>query len=210
MNKTFKELREIAAKKRDDAINQARAEYSDSIERIAELETNLIGSLPRKPRKRRNERKPSLTDLIYQGIPDDDTFTIDDACGFILAADPERQFAKSSIRTIVNRMKLDGFIKQVHDGTGKNRAIYAFPHVECEEQKTLVDLAIEILVVNERPMTSMEIMVAMVEAGYELQASAPESHDGYQHALRGCLDPSGQSSNWNGQRHHRQIDSGCR
>ena len=75
MNESFKELREIAAKKRDKAIKAIKAEYNETIQKIAEVEARL-----REPRQRPNARpgRPRIADKIFEALPTDKTFTLND------------------------------------------------------------------------------------------------------------------------------------
>ena len=71
----YDELRKLAARKRDRVIKQAREQYSRTIQVIAELETEIKGAAKR---KRPGARRTSLTDLIFQNLPDDRSFSVDD------------------------------------------------------------------------------------------------------------------------------------
>lgn len=118
---TFYELKQIAKRKRDNAINQARREYDSAMEKIAELEA-VLNNQPIRKRKNSRAEKGTLADLLFQLLPDDKTVTVTDVCGLIRAADPDRAFTVPTIRTILNRMKHEGVIKQVSDAGGKRRA----------------------------------------------------------------------------------------
>jgi hypothetical protein len=69
----FQQLREAAAKKRDTAIKAAKLEYSETIQKIAELETILKGE--RRPRPESRSGIAKLADLIYSVLPDDRTLS---------------------------------------------------------------------------------------------------------------------------------------
>jgi len=177
----FQELKRIAAAKRDKAIRQARREYDETIQRIAELE----GVLRNKPqRRRRNARKETLTDLIYRLLPDDKPVSVNDVCGLIRSEDPDRTFTVPTIRTILNRMKQEGQIKQVADAGGTRRALFALPDAKYNPAKTMTAWAREVIEANGGPMQAVEIMVAMTEAGYEMQAPPAESVKHLERELR--------------------------
>lgn len=165
----FENLRKIAVAKRDKAFKHARDEYNDTIRKIAELESKLTGSRIRPKSKMDNG---TLPDIIFHAAPANRPFSIEDACGFIRAADPDRKFTKASVNTTVNRMKNEGVLKHIAAAKGKNQvALYALADADCQpQQKLLIDWAHQILESNEGPMKAVEIMVAMTENGYEMQS----------------------------------------
>lgn len=165
----FEDLRKIATAKRDNAFKQARSEYSDAIRKIAELESQLTGSRKRPKSKLDNG---SLPDIIFHSAPVDRPFSIEEACGFIRAADPDRKFTKASVNTTVNRMKNEGVLKHIATAKGKNQvALYALADANCHPQrKLLIDWAREILAANNKPMKAVEVMVEMVEKGFQMQS----------------------------------------
>ena len=161
----FRTLREVAAAKRDAAIKRAKNEYSLTVQKIAELESR-IGP---KRRPRGNAKKSTLADLIYSVLPDDRTFTIDDVCGLVKDAEPERERSKATISTNVNRMLHAGSIKRVRRSTAGKPAIFSLIDYDAPEARTMLDWARD--VDGWEDMKPVEVMVAMTEAGYQMEAS---------------------------------------
>ncbi len=167
MSNTFQQLREMAAKKRDDAIKAAKVEFNETVQKIAELETRLKGK--RRPRPgARNDGKPKLADLIYSVLPDDRPFTLTDVCGFVEAAEPDRKWSRQTIYTNLNRFLKAGAIKRIAHAGHKRAAIFALPDVPFEEAKTMLDWANEVIADSDCELTPVEIMVEMTERGYEM------------------------------------------
>lgn len=75
MNNHFQQLREVAAAKRDNLIQAAKQEFSDTVKRIGELETRL-----RTEPKRRGARSDRirLVDIVYDNLPSDRAFSFAD------------------------------------------------------------------------------------------------------------------------------------
>jgi hypothetical protein len=76
---TFTELRQIAARKRDAAIQSARDDYKKSIAEIACLEHHLIGEI--KAQRPADKKQLKLQVLTCEILPGDCGFSIDDASG---------------------------------------------------------------------------------------------------------------------------------
>ena len=166
----FRKLREAAAAKRDGAINRAKAEHAKTVQKIAELEDRIRG----KRRPRPNARpKTTLADTIYSVLPDDRTFTIDDVCGLVKSAEPERERSRASINTNVNRMLHAGTLKRVSYAKAGKPAVFAMMTCVATEARTMLDWAREID--GHRDMPAVELMVAMVEAGYEMASPPAET-----------------------------------
>ena len=159
----FRKLREVAAAKRDAAIKAAKDEHALTVQKIAELESR-IGP---KRRPRGNAKKPTLADTIYSVLPDDRTFTIDDVHGFVKDAEPERERSKATISTNVNRMLHAGSIKRVRRSTAGKPAIFSLIDYDAPEARTMLDWAKQ--VDGWQTMEPIELMVRMVENGYEME-----------------------------------------
>ena len=191
---TFAELRQIAARKRDSVITEARDDYKRSITEIARLEQHLIGEIRAERPKRHNKRK--LQDLIVAILPGDCSFTINDVCGFIEGADPDRTFNKQTVRMVLHRLHKEGTITRLSDASGSRRVIYAVPGFIAPADPSLGDWAKRILGESGKPMKAVEIMVAMTEAGYEMECSPKDAV----HHLEGALVKDGvfiaESDHW--------------
>ena len=166
----FRKLREVAAAKRDAAIKAAKREYAITVEKIAELEGRIKGH--RKPRARAKP-KTTLADLIYAQLPDDRTFSVDDVCGLVKSAEPDRERTRATIITNLNRMARAGSIKRVRIATTGKPVLYAMPDLDVPEARTMLDWAKD--VEGWETMKPVELMVAMTEAGFEMDAPPRES-----------------------------------
>ena len=160
----FKQLREIAAKKRDDAIKRAKDEYRAAIGQIAKLETDL------RPRQERGckKRKIRLIDLIHDNLPTDRAFSFADVVGILESIPDARTYAKSSINMTISRLLKAGDIKRVRYAGHQKAALFALPDVGVETQKTMLEWAKE--VDGWHNLEPVELMVRMTEAGYEMQS----------------------------------------
>ena len=165
MNESIKQLREVAAKKKDDAIRLAKSEYNETVQKIAELEARLMG--PRKPRPGARAGAPKIADKIWDAFPRDKPFTLDDVMGFVKAEHPDRKWIRQSVNVAINRFLKAGSIKRIAHPGHKRPAVFALPEVELPEAKTMLDWAKEID--GWESMRPVELMVKMTEAGYEME-----------------------------------------
>ena len=160
----FRTLREVAASKRDAAIKAAKREYAITVEKIAELEGRFQGR--RKPRAKARP-KTTLADLIYAQLPDDRTFSVDDVCGLVKSAEPDRERTRATIITNLNRMAHAGSLKRVRIAAAGKPVLYALDDCDVPEARTMLDWAKE--VEGWQDLEPVELMVKMTEAGYEME-----------------------------------------
>lgn len=166
----YKQLRDKATARRDRLIENAKTEYSRTIQIIAELEQRLAA---KPPRKKARSTYVKLADLVYSVLPADRPFSVDDVFGAIEAADPKRNTTKASVNTNLNRMLNAGSIKRVRFSKNGQPALFALPSVEVECDKTMLEWAEE--VEGWEDMKPVEIMVRMVENGFEMEVSPSEA-----------------------------------
>ena len=167
---TFKQLRDAAAAKRDAAIKSAKIEFSITIEKIAELEGRIKGR--RKPRAKAKP-KTTLADLIYAQLPDDRTFSVDDVCGLVSNAEPDRKRSRATIITNLNRMARAGAIKRVRLAKAGKPVLYSMPDCDATEARTMIDWAMQ--VEGWQTMEPVELMVRIVENGFIMESHPNES-----------------------------------
>ena len=118
----FDELRAIAKRTRDAAIENAREDYNRTIQDIAGLQQRL---LPPQPVERPpNRLTKTLIDLMVECLPNE-PFTIDDLYGRVLEADHDRQPSKATIRTNIHRLISQGVVHKVQRADGTRRAMFA-------------------------------------------------------------------------------------
>lgn len=171
MNTLFQELRVIAVKKRDDAIKVAKAEYNNTAQQIAELEARLKPE--RKPRPGARAGKPRIADHVYNAIPSDKPFTLNELMGTLKAKHPDRNWIKQSVNVAVNRFLNAGAIKRIAYAGHKRPAVFALPEVDIPEAETMLDWARKID--GWQSLEPVKLMVKMTEAGYEMDVPPSEA-----------------------------------
>ena len=181
----FDDLRKLAAESRDKKLAVIRAEYSQSIAGIAAMEQKLIGKpIAVRPKDKREEK---LVDLVAAVIPDDRIVTVGDIQGFITANDPERSPNIQTVRATLHRLVKEGTIKKVNHPQADRKVGYCLPEFEAEAVRPLADWAEQILRESCKPMKAVEIMVAMTEAGYQLECQPQKAVRNVERAMEmGC------------------------
>lgn len=172
----IKQLKQEAAAKRDTAIQVAKTEYNETVQKIAELETRLKGE--RRPRPTRTTK---IADIIWSILPSDKTFTLNDVLGALEAAEPDRRWVKQSVYVALNRFLKAGAIKRIKRSGHKQAAVFALPEVQMPEAKTMLDWAKE--VDGWADMKPVELMVRMVENGYEMESEPTRAVRSLERAL---------------------------
>lgn len=158
----FRKLREVAAAKRDAAIKAAKAEHALTIQ-IAELEDRIRGT--RRPRANAKP-KTTLADTIYAVLPDDRSFTVDDVCGLITNAEPDRERSRATVNANLNRLLHAGAIKRLRHVTAGKPALFSLIDYDTPEAKTMLDWARELE--GWEDLEPVELMVRMTENGFEM------------------------------------------
>ena len=177
----IQQLKKEAVTKRDKAIESAKKEYNDTIQKINELDSRLTG---KRVRKFSRENKPTLIQLIFDNLPDDRAFTQTDVAG-ILDAHSHRKYAKTSINMTISRMLKSGDIKRIRYAKNGKPALYALSHVDVEQEKTMLQWAKEIP--DWQNIPPVELMVKMTENGYELESAPREAVRSLERELKKCL-----------------------
>lgn len=163
--KTFAELRELAANKRDEAVRVAEAEYAAALQRIASLECNLFDD-SRKPVRRLGD---SINGLIMEVVPTDSVFTVDQIVGLIRTVHPNRRFKKRTVQLNIGQLCTNGTLKLVTPSRGPRPATYALAGLDVAiepPQRSYGDWAEFILRRANRPMRAIEILMGMRDAGF--------------------------------------------
>jgi hypothetical protein len=163
MTNEFIALRARAREKRDRAIAQARADYAETLTRIAALEQDLLGRVLSSHR--------SIAACIDSVIPQDREFTTADVMAGLEALDPGRVWLKRSVDSHLSRLRERGIVRRVRRARPPDPAIYVRMGAETPprpfEDQTLVEVMEAKL--RERPMNPTELAVAILEGGYETQ-----------------------------------------
>jgi len=157
----FNEIRTHAREKRDKAIGIARQEYADTLVRIAALEQDLLGREP--------STHKTISGCINRVLPSDRLFTTVDVMTALEALDPGKVWRKRSVDSHISRLRERGVVRRLSKAKGSELAQYVRVGVEVEplpfEDKTLREVVAEML--GRKTMTTTELAVAMLEAGYQ-------------------------------------------
>lgn len=156
----FIQLRAGAREKRDKLIDEARAAYEATLVDIARLEQDMLGKVP--------TRHKSISASIDSVIPRMDTFTTADIMASLEALDGGRVWRKRSIDSHISRLRERGLVKRIKRATIREPAVYVRSEITVKvaplDDMTLVQVIRQVLT---RPMSTTEVVVAVVEAGYQ-------------------------------------------
>jgi hypothetical protein len=159
--KEFTELRRKAREKRDKAIAQARSDYAETLTKIATLEQDLTGKEMSSHRK--------ISECIERVIPTDREFTTTDIMTALEALDPGRVWRMASIVNHLSRLRQRGLVRRVRKAHGTEQAVYARLGVKSDprpfQDMTLLQVIKATLAAG--PLRQTEIVVSMLEAGYD-------------------------------------------
>lgn len=157
----FIALRKKARDIRDHVIASAREEYERTLVEIAKLEQTIYRKLP--PR----ERKVSAS--IDHVIPADREFSTLDVMTALEALDPTRVWQKRAVANYICSLHTKGLIRRTKRHGKRSPAIYVRVGVDVPkrpfEDMTLTQVVAVVL--GDRAMTPTELVVAMLEAGFD-------------------------------------------
>jgi competence protein ComEC len=155
----FHRIRLAAREKRDRAIVAAKIDYEATLAKIAELEL-IIREKPAKSTRK-------ITAAIEQAMPKDRPFTIPDILDGLELLDPARVWRRDSVTCHMTNLRKRGLITRIKRAKTGTPAVYVLrgvkPPADPFRDMTLLDA---IRTVLKRPMTAMEIAIALKEAGY--------------------------------------------
>ncbi len=155
----FNELRKHARDKRDKAVNQARAEYADTLVKIAALEQDLLGSVP--------SGHKTIASSINSVLPDE-PFTTLDILARLEALDPGRVWHRRMIDHHIFRLRERGVVRRLQKAKGHELAVYVRKGVQVEpipfDDKTLAEVAAEVLA--DGPLSQTELAIKLLDRGY--------------------------------------------
>lgn len=175
----FIELRKQAREKRDKAMDQARDEYAATLARIAALEQDLLG--------RDLSTHKTVASCIDSVIPTDRAFTTQDIMTALEALDPRRNWRKRSLDNHISRLRERGIVRRVKKSQDRQPAIYVRVGVEVEplpfEDMTLPEVVADVLS-RRQPMRQTDLVVAMLEAGYQTTMNPKRLRDAVGVVLR--------------------------
>jgi DNA-binding transcriptional ArsR family regulator len=158
----FTKLRTLARQKRDRAIAHAHSEFEATMAQIAAIEQDLLG--------KESSRHHKISACIERSIPRDQTFTVSSILKALEAMDPARVWRRRSVEHHITRLREKGIVRRVQRSKMSQGAVYALADAKIGDdpvpfqQLTLREAVSQVLT---RPMTSVEIALALLEAGYE-------------------------------------------
>lgn len=159
--KEFTTLRTRAREKRDKAIDRIRADYSETLVQISKLEHALLGRVISSTKK--------VSACIEYVIPTDRTFNTTDVMTSLEALDPGRVWKKASVNGHISVLREKGIVRRVKKSRNNSPAVYARIGVKVDpvpfEGQTLTQVVATVL--SERKLNQTELVVAILEAGYE-------------------------------------------
>ena len=186
----FNTLRKQAREKRDKTLAIARNEYAATLVRIATLEQDLNGHDP--------PAHKSIASCVESVMPSDRSFTTVDIMAGLEALDPRRVWRKRSVDSHIARLREKGLVIRLKRSQLRLPAVYAREGVEVEPSPfgdmTLKEVVAQVL---DRPMSQTELVVAMLEAGYQTSMNPKKLRDAVGVVLReGTF--SGKGGKWAG------------
>lgn len=157
----FIELRKRAREKRDKAVAQAQAAFTESMALIDALEHSITGNGA--------ASYQTLSQCVDRVIPPDREFTVAEIMAALVVVDPDRSWCKRSINEHIARLRQRSVLRLVKRATGSTWAVYARADLALPERPfqgmTLRDAISSMLA--KRPMTPIELTVALREDGWQ-------------------------------------------
>jgi len=155
----FNSLRAKAAAKRDKIIAQVRADYVATLAAIAKLEADFLGKSASASRYRR------CTEAVGSVVPQDRPFTVQDVIVALEELEPARNWRKGAVVHAIGRLIDKGVLKRVRRAARCEGAVYARSDLPMKIETRPIRQVIQDVLT--RPMTVLEITVAIEEAGYQ-------------------------------------------
>jgi hypothetical protein len=159
-NTEFGLLRIRAARLRDSRIAYAKKEFELTLIDIAKLEQDLTGKY--------STRRKKISSSIESVIPEDREFSNVDILAGLEALEPGRNWRMRSIISHLHVLREKGLIRRVARAKNNQPAKYARAGLEVKKHRyanmSLLQVIEETL---DRPMTQTELVVVIMENGYE-------------------------------------------
>lgn len=175
----FNDIRTRAREKRDKAIAAARDEYAATLRRIADLEQDLLGREP--------STHKTAAACIDSVLPTDRVFTTVDVMAALETLDPKRDWRMRTINSHISRLRHRGIVRRVKKSQNTQPAIYVRVGVDVEplpfEDMTLPEVVTAVLS-KHQPIRQTDLVVAMLEAGYQTTMSPKRLRDAVGVVLR--------------------------
>jgi hypothetical protein len=172
----FNNLRQRARAKRDKALAEIKAEYAYQLTQIAKLEQDLLGKV--------SSRYHKISAAIESVIPRDRSFSVLDIFTALEALDPRRPWRRRSVDNHLTRLRERGIIRRIRRSTIHEPALYVraehAPPPGPMDDKSLFQAIGQ---VHKAPMSTTEILIAVVEAGY----NSTMSRNNLRNAIAGLM-----------------------
>jgi hypothetical protein len=188
------ELRQAARDRRDKAILAIRDQYEATLRRITELERDLIGREP--------AANKSISSHVESVIPSDVPFTSRDLLRSLEVRYPNRAWRKGAVDRCIARLREKGLVQRLVKAKGASKApepaVYARVGVQTASnhfpEQTLADVLHATL--QGRSLTTTELTVAILEAGYRSKMSHKRLRDHAARIMRADERFSRQGEQW--------------
>lgn len=156
----FVALRARAKARRDQIIKDANHEYESNLVEIATIERNLLGKRP--------EKNQNVSSCINQVLPKDEPFTVNDIMRRLESLDSGRYWRLRTVNAHISALRERGIVKRLSRPGGAAPACYACSGYDFDvspiANMSLCDVIRSVLT---NPMTTLEVAVAVREAGYK-------------------------------------------
>jgi hypothetical protein len=174
----FFSLRAKARERRDREIAAVKEEYQRNLAQIAELEQRLLG--------RADPKRIRLSAAIERCIPRDEPFTITSILHALEAMDPSRVWRLASVGRHVRALRERGLVRRLKRATTQEAAQYVRSDGPAKvepvpKDRTMRDYIAEVLT---RPMTTAEVVMGVVAAGFKTTMRAGNLRDYVKRELR--------------------------
>ncbi len=156
----FTKLRTLAREKRDKLLARVRAEYDSTLVQIAALERELLN--------RELTKHKTLAECVAALMPSDRPFTVRDIMIGLEAMDDGRIWRRKSVDYHFSKLRELGVIRRIKRASVHEPAQYVKGDLQAKAVP-LDDMTLEQTMHKAltRPMTSTELTVAVIEAGYQ-------------------------------------------
>jgi hypothetical protein len=180
----FNELRRAARDRRDKFILKARQEYEATLAKIAGIEQDILGREP--------STHKSVMSCVESVIPTDGPFTSGDLVRSLEALDSRRPWRKRTVDHCISRLRSKGLVRRLSKAKAgaaetSSPALYVRVGVKVDSSPfgdtPLLDVLYEVL--QGRALTTIELTVAVLEAGYRTAMKPKALRDHAARAMRG-------------------------
>jgi hypothetical protein len=166
-------LRKKAAEKLDQAIQAARREYRDTLQKIDALRRELGDEPPATHTMRLHE---TALDAVRRYMPRDRTFSVAEMIQILADSEPETHRTRAAVKTSLYKLEDIGELRRIAKD-GKGHVLWASIDSGVEHKPyasmPLSDVVAEVLEVS-APMRPTEIVVAIQRLGCRAEQHPPD------------------------------------